>query len=507
MGDEDNRTRKRPFIYKPMTLENGKLPPQAVDLEEVVIGALLLEKDAISEVSDIITEDSFYKESNQKIYAAILQVNQRSEPIDILTVTHQLKNNGTLDMIGGAYAITQLTNRVSSAANIETHARIVEEKKIARDIIKSCSDMITEAYDETHDIFKLTEKMVTDAYEIGNIHKGTIGLSNTELLRKVKEGIENAKKFQGITGLRSGLMSQDIEFGGYKPGNLYIKAGRPAMGKTGLALSEANYMANVEHKNVLFFSIEMSEEQLMERLTSIHTEISLNKYKSGEFSESDWKHYNEKTSEMMNDNLKIIDKPAISLNEVRRISKKHKLKYGLHCIYVDYLQLMTDKIKGEKSREQEVSRISVGLKSLSKELKIPIIALAQLSRAVEQRGGEKIPQLSDLRESGSIEQDADAVQFLYRPEYYGITEDENGNSTTGRAELYNAKNRHGSVGTIYVKFIDYLTKFKDISSEDEFNNFDNSTMPTSTEFNHVPTSSQDRKENFFDNDSDDDSPF
>lgn len=491
---EDIKTRKR-------NLKEGKLPPQAVDLEEAVLGALMLDKDAINEVSDILTEDSFYKENHQHIYGAILELNSKSEPIDMLTVTHKLKSNGTLDYIGGVYAITQLTNRVASGANIESHARIVEEMKIKRDVIKSCSELIINAYDETHDIFQITEQMVSDAYNIGDVKKGSIGLTNNELLRKVKEGIENAKKMGGITGLRSGILTQDVEIGGYKAGNLYIKAARPAMGKTGLALSEANYMANVDNKKVLFFSIEMSEEQLMQRLTSIHTEISLNKYKSGEFTKDDWAVYNEKTSEMMNENLKIIDKPGISLNSVRRIAKKHKLKFGLDCIYVDYLQLMCDPLKGNTNREQEVSRISVGLKSLSKELGVPVIALAQLSRAVEKRGGDKMPQLSDLRESGSIEQDADVVQFLYRPQYYGITEDEDGNSTMGRADLFNAKNRHGAVGIVHAKFIDYLTKFKDIEASADFNSFDNSSLPMSSDFNHVPVSSQDAKDN------DDDVPF
>ena len=488
-----NESKQSSKIVNPL-MSGGKLPPQATDLEAGVLGALMTQKDAILDIADILTSESFYRESHQHIYDAISDLNNNSQPIDLLTVVQKLKSKGVLDVVGGMHYISKITNSPAAFSKVEYHASIIEQKKIARDVINISSELIAEAYDETHDIFDLTEKMVTEAYNIGDVNKGSVGLSTNELLRKVRDKIENAKKMNGITGLRSGLVSQDICFGGYKPTNLYIKAARPAMGKTGLALSEANHIANVDKKKVLFFSIEMSEEQLMERLTSIHSEISLNKYASGNFTESDWINYNDKTSEMMNDNLKIIDIAGISLNKLRKIAKKHKLKFGLDIIYIDYLQLMTDPIKGNSNREQEVSRISVGLKGLAKDLQVPVVALAQLSRAVEQRGGAKLPQLSDLRESGSIEQDADVVQFLYRPDYYGITEDEEGNSTHGRADLFNAKNRHGAVGTIHVKFIADLTKFKDIEPDSLFNGFDNSTLPISDDFSHVPTSSQDRRE-------------
>lgn len=444
--------------------DQGKLPPQAIDLEEAVLGALMLEKDAIFEVIDVITEKSFYKESNQKIYKAILKLNDASKPIDVLTVINQLKSNGELDIIGGAYHITQLTNKPSSAANIEYHARIVEEKHIARDVIRISSELITEAYDETSDVFNITEKMITEAYNLGDVGQGTAQLSNTEILRELKEKIQNAKLVKGITGLRTGILTQDQVFGGYQNTDLYIKAGRPAMGKTGLALTEAAFMAFEEDKKVLFFSLEMSSAQLMERLVAIQTGISINKFKSGELTTEDWKHYNKITSEMMGENLKIIDIPGLPLNSLIKIAKKHKLKYGLDALYVDYLQLMTNSMYGS-NREQEISSISRGLKGVAKDLNIPVIALAQLSRAVETRGGDKRPQLSDLRESGAIEQDADSVQFVYRPEYYGLTEDEEGMSTLGRADLIIAKNRHGAIKTIHTRFTPHLTKFEDITAE------------------------------------------
>jgi len=491
------RTKSAFPIHK--NIEEGKLPPQAIDLEISVLGALLLEKDAIIEVIDVVDESSFYKESHQKIYNAALELYNESAPIDILTITERLQKKGVLEVVGGAYYVSQLTNRVSSAANIEYHARIIEQKKIDRDIIKISSELITEAYDETHDTFELAEKMITEAYNIKDIGGGKTMETNSSLIRQVTNKIEQAKKLQGITGLKSGLLKQDLAFGGYKKTNFYVKAGRPAMGKTSLALCEANYMANEEGYKVLFFSIEMSSVQLMERLISIQTDISLNKFSTGDMSKEDWIHYQKKISPLTEENLKIVDIAGISLNQVRKISKKHAMKHGLDCIFIDYLQLMRDPIKGSSNRQEEVSRISVGLKGLAKELNVPVIALSQLSRAVEQRGGEKRPQLSDLRESGSIEQDADVVQFVYRPEYYGITEDEEGNSTHGRADLINAKNRHGAVGDITVKFIGHLTKFTNLTEEDiqpaSFN-----ALPTAEGFDipktvrHVPTSSQDRKE-------------
>lgn len=494
-------------------LEHGLLPPQAVELEEAVLGALMLERDSLLEVVDIITEKSFYKEVHQKIYSVILELNNNSDPIDILTVTDKIKNKGWLGEIT-PYFITQLTNRVASTANIEYHARIIQQKYIARDVIRISSELITEAYDETHDIFELTEKMITEAYNVGDVGSKESNLSNTELITNITKKIERAKEFQGITGLKSGLLSQDKAFGGYKPGNLYIKAARIAMGKTSLILCEAHHMANVDKKNVLFFSVEMSSEQLMERLIAVHSEISLNKMASGELTKQDWEHYHKSIKELLSDNLRIVDIPNISLNVLRKIAKKHAMKYGLDCIFVDYLQLMKDTQKGNSNREQEVSRISSGLKGLAKELNVPVIALAQLSRAVENRGGGKIPQLSDLRESGSIEQDADVVQFIYRPEYYGITEDEEGNSTIGRADLINAKNRHGATGTIHVQFINHLTKFKDYE-DDDFKSFDdidsgNLKMPVGEGFDnvkptfkHIPIESKDRKEM----DDDEDLPF
>lgn len=468
--------------------EQAKITPQAVDVEEIVLGSMLLESSAILEVIDILSENSFYKNEHKTIYNAIVQLNSESKSIDIITVTNQLESNGHLEDIGGPYFVSQLTNRTSSSVNIESHARIIKEKEIARDLIKIGREVVENAYDPTVDVLSVADHLLTKAYEIGDLDETGKSETNIELLRKLKENIYNAKDVKGITGLTTGIQKKDELFGGYQPTHLIIKAGRPAMGKSADALCEAEHMAEKGNKG-LFFSLEMSAIELTQRRVAIRTGISINKLKSGNLSSSDWKIYNTVTSDMMNQNLTIIDTPGISFNQIRKISKKHAIKHGLDFIFIDYLQLIEHWIKGG-NREQEISAISRGLKKLAKELNIPVIALAQLSRAVETRGGSKKPILSDLRESGAIEQDADIVQFLYRPEYYGINQDEDGNSLEGKAFMIVAKNRHGSTKDIEMRFIGELTKFVDWEEA----HTPIPSMERSDDFNTIPISSQDAKE-------------
>jgi replicative DNA helicase len=496
--DQDKKNKKKvPFSQ---TIEHGKLPPQSVEVEIAVLGAILLEKDAILDVIDILSEESFYKEANQNIYSALKTLNNQSQPIDILTVTQQMIKDKTLEISGGPYYLSKLTERVASSANIVFHARIIEQNHIKRSVIKNCGELITTAYDNSSDTFEIVEDFLSKAYEIGDVGDGDAIETNTETLRRLKENIQNADKLKGITGLTTGISKIDKLYGGYQKTHLIIKAGRPAMGKSSQALCEAHHMANECGKNVLFFSLEMSSIELMQRVVSVATGIPLNKLKEGKLNTQDWSHYNEITSDLMTENLKIVDKAGMSLNQIKKISKKHAIKNGLDAIYIDYLQLISNNIKGG-NREQEISSISRGLKQLAKDLDIPVIALSQLSRAVEQRGGDKRPILSDLRESGSIEQDADSVQFLYRPEYYGLTEDEEGNSTAGVGYLMVAKNRHGATKDIAMHFNPYCTKFSDLTDESDFNSFDNASLPTGEGFEgHIPTSSQDSKEK-------DDAPF
>jgi replicative DNA helicase len=467
----------------------AKLMPHAIDIEEAVLGAILLDKDAILEVIDIVSEDSFYKTEHKKIYKSILELNNNSETIDIITVAQRLKKNGDLERVGGAFGITQITDRVASSANIESHARILKQKEISRSLIKLGSEILESAYDETVDVFDITEHLLTEAYNIDSDDKSSKEESNSELLIQLKRNIEQANLKSGISGLTTGIHKIDALYGGYQNGHLIIKAGRPAMGKSAQALCEASHMALHEGKSVLLFSLEMTSLELMRRLIAINTEIPLTRMQEGNMTDDDWKVYNEVASRIMDSKLKIIDTPGMTLNGIRKISKKHAMKYGLDAMFIDYLQLINHFVKGG-SREQEVSIISKSLKQLAKELDIPVVALCQLSRAVEQRGGAKKPILSDLRESGSIEQDADSVQFLYRPEYYGITEDEDGNSVVGKGFMLIAKNRHGATKDIEMKFIGSLTKFDNWSDnqsfipQEEYN--PNAGMETNNDFDSAP---------------------
>lgn len=475
-------------------------PPQAVDLEEAVLGALMLEKDSLLEVIDILRPSSFYVSKHGIIYSAIMALNNNSNPIDILTVTNHLKTTGELEKVGGPYYITQLTNRVASTSNIEFHARIIKQKEIQRDMIKLGSELVHDSYDDTKDVFTVMDKLLTDSYNLTDITEGKRAETNSELAKQLTQNIKTAKDVAGITGITTGIQKKDQLFGGYQDTHLIIKAGRPAMGKSADALSEADHMAE-RGKNVMFVSLEMSAIELFQRRVSVRSGIPVNKLKSGHLSDEDWENYHKTIVELSSDGLVIIDTPGLTLNGLRKLAKKHAIKYGLDALYIDYLQLLSHYIKGA-NREQEISAISRGLKQLAKELNIPVIALAQLSRRVEERGGAKKPILADLRESGSIEQDADIVTFLYRPEYYGITEDENGETTIGKGFMLVAKNRHGTTKDIEMKFIGECTKFEDWIEPDTDIPYDaHAGMPTNNDFDQIPTSSQDAK------DKEDDLPF
>ena len=463
-----------------LQIEHGKLPPQAVDVEEVVLGALLIESDALNEVIDILKPNSFYREVNGIIYQSIINLSNKSIAVDMKTVCNELKFMGKLEVVGGVYAVSQLTNSVASAANIEFHARIIEQKYIQREIIRHSSELITDGYIDTTDPLELADRFLNKAYEVNNFNSVGVFKTNTQLLREVTKNIELSKDKKGITGIQSGIHSVDELTGGYQNSNLIIKAGRPAMGKTAHAICEASFMAFTLNKKVVFFSLEMSATELMQRIVSIATDFPINKLKAGDISESEWKTYHQKTTVLTSDNLIIYDK-VFTLNGIKTECRKTALKKGCDIIFIDYLQLIEATEKGQ-NREQEVSKISRALKLLAKTMNVPIICLSQLSRAVETRGGAHKPQLSDLRDSGSIEQDADMVQFLYRPEYYNISEDENGNSTNGLAYLIIAKHRSGGLKDIPMKFLANQTKFSNL--QDETFEVNNNSMPQNNDFDN-----------------------
>jgi len=514
-----SRKRTRQATPMPQGLEHGKLPPQAVDLEEAVLGALMLEKEAVNAAIDILQPKSFYKESHQKIFAVILHLFQNSEPVDILTVTNELKQNGELELVGGPYYITQLTNRVASAANIEYHARIIAQKYIQRELIRISSDIITDAYDETTDVFTLLDKAESSLFSVaeGNIRKNYESMS--DLIRESMKQIEEAKGQEtGVTGVASGFTALDRVTSGWQPSDLVIIAARPAMGKTSYVLSLARNAAVQFDKPVAFFSLEMSSVQLVTRLVSAESEISLEKLRSGNLRNDEIQQIHTKITDLAEAKIFIDDTPGLSVFELRAKARRLKAQHDIQLLIIDYLQLMTAGGDGKNggNREQEISTISRSLKSIAKELNIPVLALSQLSRAVETRGGDKRPQLSDLRESGSIEQDADMVQFIHRPEYYGLAEDEEGNPTNGVANIIIAKHRNGSVCDVQLKFINQLAKFQDLEKGmNDFDDFDNdnfASMPIGSDFDNEGTVTKssrmdDFEDDGFDYGGDDDAPF
>ncbi|QNL48989.1 replicative DNA helicase [Olivibacter sp. SDN3] len=471
-----NTAKKGSFADRKNRLSNmtsglGKLPPQAVDLEEAVLGALMVEKDALSTVIDILKVDTFYKDAHQKIFEAIFNLFQKSSPIDLLTVTAELRKMGALEMVGGAYYITQLTDRVVSAANIEYHARIISQKYIQRELIKISTEIINNAYEDTADIFDLLDTAEKSLFDIAqnNLRRDTRKMD--DIMREAVNNLEQLRdRTDSLTGVPSGFTALDRITSGWQPSDLVIIAARPAMGKTAFVLTCARNAAVTHDKPVAVFSLEMSSVQLVNRLISGETEIEQEKLKKGTLADHEWTQLHSRIGKLTEAPLLIDDTPALNVFEFRAKCRRLKAQYDIQMVIVDYLQLMQGKAegKGGGNREQEIGSISRALKSVAKELNIPVLALSQLSRAVESRpGASKRPMLSDLRESGSIEQDADMVLFLYRPEYYGMTEDEEGRPTAGVGEVIIAKNRHGETTIVPLKFVGKYVKFQDL--EEDFN--------------------------------------
>lgn len=468
-------------------VDGGKLQPQAVELEEAVLGAMMLEKNAVNEGIEILQPESFYKEAHQKIFRAIVELFQESEPIDILTVTDKLRKTAVLDEVGGPYYISQLTNKVASAANIQFHARIISQKYILRELIRISTEIVRDAFDETTDVFDLLDQAEQNLYKVaeGNIRKDYDRMNN--LIMGAIEQIENAKNNEdGLSGVPTGFHNLDRLTGGWQRSDLIILAGRPGMGKTAFVLSMARNIAVQFNRPVAVFSLEMSSLQLVNRLISSETEISGEKLRRGALEEHEYHQLHARISKLTDAPIFIDDTPALSIFELRAKSRRLKAQHGIELIIIDYLQLMSaggENGKSSSNREQEISTISRSIKGLAKELDVPIIALSQLNRSVETRGGDKRPQLSDLRESGAIEQDADIVSFIYRPEYYNITQYENGESTLGVGEIIVAKHRNGAIDSVKLRFHDKLAKFDNLDSY-EFDKEGN--ISPNTDFDESP---------------------
>lgn len=442
----------------------GKIPPQAGDLEEAVLGAILIEREAMIDIADFLKPEAFYIEAHKKIYEVIQQLNVSNQPIDILTVTSAMRKAGTLEIIGGAYYITNLTSRVASAANIETHARLIQQMYIKRELIRTSTTIIAECYSDEVDVFDLLSQSEYEKDELLQSITTRKEISNSELFEKtLKTMIIQKENKQGVTGVPSGFTDVDRVTGGWQKSDLIIVAARPGMGKTSFVLQNALNASFDYDISGAFFSLEMSMEQLMRKELSIMCDIPLEKFRKNTLSDIEWQTIHHMSGRIAAAKIHWDDTPSISLIELCAKVRRLKKKFDIQYVIIDYLQLMVSKGNKNSNREQEISSISRGLKGLAKELGIPVLALSQLSRQVEQRAGHnKRPMLSDLRESGAIEQDADMVIFLYRPEYYGITEDENGESTDGIAEVIIAKHRNGETDEIPIKFSKKTTGFFDI---------------------------------------------
>ena len=468
MIDKENLGYKKSFSKKEnlglvSNIELGKLPPQALDLEESVLGALMLEKEALTNIIDILKPENFYKDAHKEIYQAIIDLFNNSQPIDLLTVTNQLKKNGTLDIVGGSYYVTKLTTRVNSASNIEFHSRIILEQSIKRELINISSKVQKDAYEDTIDVFDLLDQTEQSLFDVSESHIRKNYKKVQNLMKEAIDELETKKeKKDGITGVPTGFIDLDTITSGWQPSDLVIVAGRPSMGKTAFVLSLIRN-ASIDHNLPMgIFSLEMSSLQLVNRLISSEAELDSDKIRKGNLKDYEWQQLLHKTDLLQKAPIFIDDTPALSILELRAKARRLKSQHDIQCIIVDYLQLMTSEYgKTSGNREQEIASISRSLKAVAKELNIPVIALSQLSRAVETRGGDKRPVLSDLRESGSIEQDADMVMFIYRAEKYDITEDEDGESTIGVAELLLRKNRNGPTGKVKLKFVERFAKFVD----------------------------------------------
>lgn len=466
MEELQRKKEKKRYLTEgnPINKEHGKVPPQAVDLEEAVLGAMLIEQKAVNEVIDVLSPHSFYREAHGKIYQAIYNLFERGEPIDIMTVTAELRKMGDLEFVGGAYKISSLTNRVASSANIQVHAHIISQKHILRELIRISTETIRTAFEESTDVFDLLDKAENDLFSVaqGNIRKDWDSLS--DVLKEAITNIENAKdNVDGVSGVPTGFTALDRITSGWQNSDLIIIAARPSMGKTAFVLSMARNIAVDFKMPVAVFSLEMSSVQLVNRLISSETGISSEKLRQGNLEPHEFQQLHTRIKKLSGASLFIDDTPSLSIFEFRAKARRMKAKHNISIIIVDYLQLMTASGDRSGNRQEEISTISRSLKTVAKELNVPIIALSQLSRAVETRGGDKKPILSDLRESGAIEQDADIVSFIYRPEYYQIEQDEDGNDLRDVGQIIIAKHRNGALDTVNLKFVKQFARFENMN--------------------------------------------
>ena len=458
---DQNQPKKRRSA--PIDPAYGHLQPQALDIERVVLGALMIDKDAFSMVSEIIRPETFYEPRNQKIFTAIRTLNMDDRPVDFMTVTEELKRQGTLEEVGGVAYIMELTSHVASSAHIEYHAHILAKKSLARQLISYASRIETMAFDDTVDPEELMQEAEGKLFELSQTNMKSDYTQIDPVLDEAMKILQQAaQNSDGLTGIPSGFTKLDDITSGWQKSDLVIIAGRPAMGKTSFALSIAKNIAVDYQEPIAFFSLEMNNVQLANRLMSNVCEIAGSKILSGQLSPDEWVRLDKNLRKLTGKPIYIDDTPGMSIFELRTKARRLVREKGVKIIMIDYLQLMNANGMRFGNRQEEVSTISRSLKGLAKELNIPILALSQLNRTAEKREGDdgKRPQLSDLRESGAIEQDADMVLFVHRPEYYRIYQDEKGNDTRGKAQIIIAKHRKGATGDVLLTFKGEYTRFQ-----------------------------------------------
>lgn len=480
MDNIDNNRKPITRLKNPSVLTGdiGKIPPQASDVEQVVLGAMMLEKDALNNTINLVTRETFYDPRHQYIYSAMQELFGNTKPVDLITVTEQLQKNGELEAAGGVAYLAQLTNRIASSAHIEFHARIIIQKHLKRELIKVSSEIIRDAYDDTVDIFDLLNAAESNLFQISESNMTKQASTMQSIVGQAIAEIEKARNTpDGISGTPSGFHDLDKITSGWQKSDMVVIAARPGMGKTALVLSMARNTAVDYNMGVAVFSLEMSAVQLVKRLIAGEARIDSEKLRKGNLADHEFQQLHSRITALSAAPIFIDDTPAITIFDFRAKCRRLKAQHDIQLVIIDYLQLMSAKDgKGSGNREQEISTISRSIKEIAKELNIAIIALAQLSRSVEQRGGDKKPILSDLRESGAIEQDADIVSFIYRPEYYGITKDDDGNSNQGIGELIIAKHRNGKTDRVRMRFVPEFARFENLTQAFDTNDLPNNTF-------------------------------
>jgi len=451
-------------------LSSRKLPPQNIEAEQSILGGILIENEAVNRVMEILDADDFYRDAHRKIFNALINLSERDEPADLITLTNELRKIDQLDFIGGASYLASLIDSVPTAANIEYYAKIVKEKAILRKLIQTSTDIITQSYEDRGDVEGFLDEAERAIFEISEKRVKPSFYSIREIVKESFATIERLfKKKELVTGVPSGFKELDRMTAGFQPSDLIIIAGRPSMGKTAFCLNVAQYAAIENKIPVAIFSLEMSKEQLVIRMLCSEAHVEGTRLRTGFLNESDWPKLTIAAGNLSEAPIYIDDTAALSVLELRAKARRLKSDHGLGMVILDYLQLMKGRARVE-SRQQEISEISRSLKALSKELNIPVIAVSQLSRKTEERTGNR-PQLSDLRESGAIEQDADLILFLYRDEIYNRSED---NPNRGKAEVIIGKQRNGPIGKIDLAFLDKFTTFKDLYKGETENTYESS---------------------------------